>query len=344
MSLVKIDQKRKRVEIKEFEIENEIVFNFFDRVSSEERDETLFRALYIGTLALMEDRLSSFFAKTSSELGVQLESLKMIFEMKKELFFKSAIKGVLAEDDLLNFLNSFFSSHLLKDTASLTGNAAGIIPKNKTGDIVCHVNGDQSLKIVIECKFDKSIKLGDIASKDIFIKKSDTAWSQLLEAQANRDGKIALIVFDASLVDSSILNKIENVRFIPSVGLVAIIDSQKGDYRNLAIAYMLARDIAINAKSLELDKDILSIIINRIIKDINETLTIKSLVESNIDTNKKILSQLDKSLLLMEFNQRYLAKFLKDGKLNKLDLLEFYSGEDIKDRFKVVEKEINQIY
>lgn len=231
----------------------------------------------------------------------------------------------------------------IKDKAFLTGNTAGSLPKNKTGDIICEINGNPDLKIAIECKFDKSVRFGDIETKDIFTRKSDTAWSQLIEAQANREAKVSLIVFDISLVENSILKNFENVGYIPEIGFVAIINSQKGDYSNLAIAYMLARDIALNAKSIELEKDLLAILVNRIIKDINEILTIKSLVLNNIDNNKAILKQLEKSILLMEFNQEYLKKFLKDGTLTKKDLLDYYSGEDVKDKYKLIEKEINGI-
>lgn len=298
------------------------------------------RAIYIGVLALIEDRFSSFLSKTSNELGTELESLKMIFEMKKELFYKSSIKGVLAEDEIAGFLNQYFADKRLKDRAYLIGNTAGNLPKNKTGDIICEVNGTPDLKIAIECKFDKSVRLGDIESKDIFNRKSDTAWSQLIEAQANRDSKVSLIVFDISLVENSIIKNYENVGYIPGVGFIAIINSQKGDYTNLAIAYMLARDIILNAREFELDKDILVMMVNRIIKDINEVLTIKSLVQNNIDNNKAILKQLEKSMLLMEFNQEYLKRFLNQGTLTKKDLLDFYSGEDVKDKYRLIEKEI----
>lgn len=125
--------------------------------------------------------------------------------------------------------------------------------------------------------------------------------------------------------------------------MVAIINSQKGDYSNLAIAYMLARDIALNAKQVELDKDLLVILVNRIIKDINEITTIKNLVHNNIENNKAILKQLGKSMLIMEFNQQYLKKFLKDGTLTKEDLLNYYQGEDVKDRYRLVEKDINNL-
>jgi hypothetical protein len=341
--MISLNQQLKRVEISNFEIENQIVFNYFDNLPATERDDKLLRAVYIGILALMEDRISAFLAKTNNELGTELESLKMIFEMKKELFYKSTIKGILAEDEIAEFLNNYFQERRIKDKAFLTGNTAGSLPKNKTGDIICEINGNPDLKIAIECKFDKSIRFGDIETKDIFTRKSDTAWSQLIEAQANRDAKVSLIVFDISLVENSILKNFENVGYIPEIGFVAIINSQKGDYSNLAIAYMLARDIVLNAKPIELEKDLLAILLNRIIKDINEVLTIKSLVLNNIDNNKAILKQLEKSILLMEFNQEYLKKFLNDGTLTKKDLLDFYYGEDVKDKYKVIEKEINGI-
>jgi hypothetical protein len=343
MSTIKLNQQLKRVEISNFEIENQIVFNYFDNLPVTERDEKLLRAVYIGILALMEDRISSFLAKTNNELGTELESLKMIFEMKKELFYKSTIKGILAEDEIAEFLNSYFQERRIKDKAFLTGNTAGSLPKNKTGDIICEINGNPDLKIAIECKFDKSVRFGDIETKDVFTRKSDTAWSQLIEAQANRNAKVSLIVFDISLVENSILKNFDNVGYIPEIGFVAIINSQKGDYSNLAIAYMLARDIALNAKPVELEKDLLAMLVNRMIKDINEIVNIKSLVLNNIENNKSILKQLEKSILLMEFNQEYLRKFLKDGTLTKKDLLDYYSGEDVKDKYKLIEKEINTI-
>jgi hypothetical protein len=341
--MLKINQQLKRLEIKEFEIENQIVFNYFDNLPATERDEKLLRAIYIGVLALMEDRMSAFLSKTSNELGTELESLKMIFDMKKELFYKSSIKGILAEDEIADFLNQYFAEKRLKDRAILTGNTAGTIPRNKTGDIICEVDGNPNLKIAIECKFDKSVRLGDIETKDLFTRKTDTAWSQLLEAQANRDAKVSMIVFDISLVDNSVLREFENVGYIPGVGMVAIINSQKGDYSNLAIAYMLARDIVLNVKQVELDKDLLVILVNRLIKDINEITTIKNLVYNNIENNKAILKQLEKSILLMEFNQQYLKKFLEDGTLTKEDLLNYYQGEDVKDKYRVIENEINNL-
>lgn len=343
MPTIKLNQQLHRVEINKFEVENEVVFNYFDKLPAEERDEKLFRALYIGVLALMEDRISAFLSKTTNELGTELESLKMIFEMKKELFYKSTLKGALAEEEIAEYLNNYFSEKKLKDQAWLSGNTAGLLPKNKTGDIICEVDGKDDLKIAIECKFDKSMKLGDIATRDVFTRKTDTAWSQLIEADANRNSKVSIIVFDISLIDNSILKVVETVGFIPAVGFIAVIDSQKGDFSNLAIAYMLARDIALHARITEIDTDVLSLLVNRIIKDLGEIQKIKTLVETNITNNREILRQLEKSMLLMEFNSKYLSKFLIDGTLTRKDLLDFYMGDDVREKYKLIEKEIGEM-
>ncbi|MBM9604117.1 hypothetical protein [Desulfopila inferna] len=339
-SKIRLNQKLKRVELKSFEIENQIVFEFFNKLQVDQRDDQLLKALYIGVLALIEDRLSAFLAKTSNELGTELESLKMIFDMKQELFYKTAIKGVLGEEECAEYLTNLVEEKKLNDTITLTGNLAGVLPKNKTGDIVCQLNNDPGVSIVVECKFDKSLKLGDISQKDVFTKKIDTAWSQMLESQVNRGSKASIIVFDVSLVDNSIINRFGGVGYIEEIGFVSIIDSQKGDYRNLSIAYLLARDLVLNSKAIEYNPQLLRILINRILKDIKDSFLIRSLVERNISTNKEILKQLEKSFLSMEFNYKYLTKFLSDGILTNEDLLDFYMSEDIKEKYKILEKEI----
>ncbi|MCK0070853.1 hypothetical protein [Kordiimonas laminariae] len=343
MNIVSLSQKKKRVEISDFELDHPIVFEYFNNLPAAERDDKLLKAIYIGVLALIEDRISAFFARTSNELGTELESLKILFDLKQEVFFKSAVKGIEAEEEISQYLKAYCKDNKLSDEIVLTGNSEGIIPKNKTGDIVSYLDGNEQTKIIIECKFDKSIRLGDIKSKDVFTNKADTAWSQLIEAQANREGQVSIIVLDASGVDNSISSYIENVRYIPSIGFVAIVDSQKGDYTNLAIAYMLSRDIAIKAQPVELDKDLLTVIVNRIIKDIDDLCSVKKLVMNNIQNNQKILAQLEKSLLLAEFNQKFLQQFLSTGTLTKKELLDFYFGDEIKDKYKSIEKEIKNL-
>ena len=64
-------------------------------------------------------------------------------------------------------------------------------------------------------------------------------------------------------------------------------------------------------------------------------------MERNIDTNREILKQIEKSMMLMDFNQKYLTQFLQKGTLTKKDLLDFYMGDAVKDEFKMIEKDID---
>ena len=239
---MRIDHKLQRVQVDSFEISDELVFRYFDSLPEAERYAALLRAIRIGVLATMEDRFSAFLSKTTDDLGVQLENLKLLFDMRQEVFHKTAIKGIAAENDILAFLEEYIEQRGLKDVVSLSGSSKGLLKNNKTGDILVYVDGENAgRKIAIECKFDKSIKLGDVDSPDIGSNKYDTAWSQLLEAAVNRDANASIIVFDKTLADASIQKSVDGVCYIEGIGFVCIIDYEASDYHNLAIAYNLSR-------------------------------------------------------------------------------------------------------
>ena len=344
MSVVSLDQKLKCIKLRDtLCIENEIVFNYFNKIPSGQRDETLFRALYIGVLALMEDRFSAFLANTSNELGTQLEKLKIIFDMKKELFYKTAQeKGAIAESKIEIFLKQYLEQRNIKDEVISTGNKIGTIKRNKTGDIVCKLEGSDK-KIVIECKFNKSTALGGIDTKDVLKKKQDTAWDQLLEASVNRDAQAAIIVFDRELASPTILNFTDSVGFIPGVGFVVIVESQKNDYSNLFIAYSLARDIAVHSKNVDYKDEMLVLLVRRILSDIRQLFDIKQLVENNIKNNKSILEKMEQSMLKISFTNDYLKKFLEDGTMTKEDLYAFFEGDEVREKYKTIEQEIKAL-
>ena len=340
---MKLNHKLSRVEIESFEVEDALVFKYFNGLPESERDSALVRAIRIGVLALMEDRISSFFAKTTNELGVELENLKMMFDVKQEIFHKTAVKGTAAEDDIIEFLQGYVEKRGLKDTLKGTGKIKGLLPRNKTGDIVANVNGDIDHKIVIECKFDKSYRLGDVTTPDIASNRSDTAWSQLLEASVNRDANTSIIVFDKSLVDASILNSVDGVAYINDIGFVCIIDYQAGNFQNIAIAYMLARGLSQRSDGKNVDAEFVNFFLQRLLKDIKDIQGVASMVKSNITNNQKILKTIEKSLLSIEFDQQYLTKYLQDGTMTKEDFLDFYMREEIRDKFKLISKEIEQL-
>lgn len=75
--MMNLNQQLKQITIDGFVLSDDLVFGYFDSLKKEDRNEMLSRAIRIGVLALAEDRFSSFLEKTESELGVQLESLKI---------------------------------------------------------------------------------------------------------------------------------------------------------------------------------------------------------------------------------------------------------------------------
>lgn len=283
---MRLNHKLSRVEIDSFEISDELVFRYFDSLPESEREVALSRAIRIGVLAQIEDRFSSFLAKTTDDLCVQLENLKLLFDMKQEVFHKTAIKGVAAENEILEFLDAYIDQRGLNDLVSLSGTTKGTLKNNKTGDIIAYVGGESAgLKIAIECKFDKSIKLGDVDSSDIGSNKYDTAWSQLLEASVNRDANASIIVFDKTLADASIQRMVDGVAYIEDIGFVCVIDYESSDYQNLAIAYTLARGLALRRDGKNVEVGFVNMLIQRILKDIKDVQSIRGLVQSNIRNN-----------------------------------------------------------
>lgn len=338
---MRIDHKLQRVQVDSFEISDELVYRYFDSLPEAEREAALLRAIRIGVLATMEDRFSAFLSKTTDDLGVQLENLKLLFDMKQEVFHKTAIKGVAAENDIFDFLEEYIERNHLGDVVSLTGTSKGLLKNNKTGDIMAFVGGESSgRKVAIECKFDKSIKLGDIDSPDIASNKYDTAWSQLLEATVNRDANASIIVFDKTLADASIQRAVDGVTYVDGIGFICIIDYEASDYQNLAVAYNLARGLALRKDGKNVEVEFVNMLIQRLLKDIRDVQSIETLVKTNIKNNQQILKNIEKSLLSIEFDQKYLAKYLEDGYLNKADLLEFYQREEIRAKYKLIAKEI----
>ena len=339
---MRIDHKLQRIQVDSFEISDELVYRFFNSLPDNERETALLRAIRIGVLATMEDRFSAFLSKTTDDLGVQLENLKLLFDMKQEIFHKTAIKGVAAENDILEFLETYIDHFHLGDVVSLSGTSKGLLKNNKTGDILAYVGGENSgKKVAIECKFDKSIKLGDVDSLDIASNKYDTAWSQLLETTVNRGANTSIIVFDKTLADASIQRVVDGVTYIDNIGFICIIDYEASDYHNLAIAYNFARRLALRKDGKNIEVDFVNMLIQR--KYNSQHRRYDQRILHNIKNNLQILKNIEKSLLSIEFNQQYLMKYLEDGYLSKVDLLDFYQREEIRAKYKLISKEIESL-
>ena len=67
------------------------------------------------------------------------------------------------------------------------------------------------------------------------------------------------------------------------------------------------------------------------------------MIESNIQANKDILAELDKGFLSLEFSKIYFDKFLQTGQLSKQDLLDFYSEDEVRLKFKLLKDELDSL-
>lgn len=339
---VRIDQKRRQVVIRDFKTDHPIIFNYFSNQPDSERDALLSRALAIGVLALLEDRLSAFLAKTSSLLGTELESLKYIYDLNQQIFLRTTGKGRDAESELLAVLTEYCRGRDFGDALELVGDQFGALKKNKSGDLVAVVRGGQGRRIVIESKFDKAKRLGLISEKDVFA-KSDTALGQLLESAVNREAVVAIIVFDRSLVDPKLLDEVGSIRYLPLCGFVCIIDTAKGDYSNLFLCYEIARSLALVDRAVESESlATLNLLVGRFLHDFSLFEQIKRQVKASIKGQLDLLKLVEQALLSIEFSKEAFAKFAESGRLTREELHELYQAEDVRERYQAIARALEQ--
>lgn len=354
---IRLSQSDKTVTVAKLISHDSLLFELMDKTPSGERAEMLNSVLHIGALAMLEDRISHLIAATERELFPKLEGFKRMFERKKLEFEKTTQKGDKAEVDIVETLNEYIADNGWSDLAQASGTIKGALPRNKTGDVLCVVemnpeSSEGQTQLAIEVKFDKAVALGDPAVQDVFkgtdsdsggLKKSnfDTAWSQLLETRANRECPFSLMVFDKSIAHASILKKVNDVAFLPGVpGFLVVVDSQAGDYRNLFVAYHVARDLALYSPEHPegIDAGLLELIVGRIIQYLGSAQKVCDLVDKNtaatIKMTKEVHKEMDRLVHLANFTQDYLKKFLTDKTLTAKDLTEFYYAADAKAAWK----------
>jgi hypothetical protein len=225
----------------------------------------------------------------------------------------------------------------------MTGSSTGAIKRNKTGDIVITVNGDTSKKIAVEIKFDQSLALGEIEGTDSLGRPRDTAISQMIESMANRDAKMAIIVFDQSRSSEGLKNSVNGISWIAGVGFVVIIDDVRMDYSNLFIAIDLARSMLMSTLRI-VDQDIFESLLGRLTNDLASILETEKLLKDNHNNLKKISTSIRKHALLVGFTQRILRDFISTGHVSNEQLLKLYHGDGLKEEFAAITKDVEAIF
>ena len=339
LNQISLDQALKRIRITDLEIEHEPAFQHFDRIPKEAYVTEFLKAFQVGILALEQERISSFLARTQDQLGVELETLKGRLDAETRYYSQTAVKGRDAEDGILAHLKRFARTAEFSDEFEPTGDSAGAIPGNKTGDIICHIAGDQTRRIAIEVKFDKQVALGELEDRNWFTSgKKDTALSQLLEAKLNREAHETIIVFDKSAVAPAILKAVQDLEFHPNFGFIVIIDSLRGDYANLEIAYRIARRFALSDQVAQMNQALLRSLLQKLIDESRKLVEIEKLARDAIKKVQEIVTVSHRGREALDFCNSYLERFLETGRMSTEDLLEFYSGHSLKEKDKGIGK------
>lgn len=344
MATVHLDQEAKAVVVSDFKLGNELVFNYFDHLPASDREAALTRALHIGVVALMEDRIAAFLSRTENELGTHLESLKWLYARNVEAKQKTTQSGVDAEKRIHQHIEEFVKQCGWEDIVEMTGNRPGAMKRNKTGDIQITVEGDESKRIVVEVKFDASISLGEFGQGDSLSKSRDTASSQLVEAAANRRAKVAVIVFDSNRIADGLRGQVPaGIRWMPAIGLVVIVDDARQDYRNLSIAIEMARSMATSSIELR-DQDVLIALLERLSEDLEAITETQKLLQQNHDNLKRMAITVRKHALLVNFTKGVVREFIQSGSISREALLAFYRGDEIRQSFATLNEEVTALF
>ena len=344
MAIIKLDQQTKNVNIAECSIEHTLIFKYFDDLPEKQRDDEFKRALQIGVIALMEDRFAAFLSRTEGELGTQLESLKLIYERNVKAKEKTTESGTSAEPEIYKEIQNYLErAGFVDDDVVMTGASVGAIPRNKTGDIVLKVNGDNTKKIAVEVKFDQSLALGEFDGTDSLGRPRDTAISQMIESMANREAQLAVIVFDQSRSSDGLKNMVNGIAWIPSVGFVVIIDDVRQDYSNLFIALDLARSMLMTTLQV-VDQNIFESLLGRMSKDLSSILETEKLLKENHANLKKIATSIRKHAMLVGFTQKILKDFIANGNVSNQELLKLYHGDGLREEFAAIAKDVEAIF
>lgn len=329
------------LEISNMRIENPLISEYLDSLPSAEREVAIVRALGIGVMAELKGEIGYFLTETEGTLGKHLSSLKAIYDLRT-LRFQTSGKGTDAEEQVIAALDDFkIRSGFTNDEVRDLSRQSGVIPKNKTGDVLIEVDGDPEKAIAIEVKLDKGVKLGEIMNRDP-LAKSDTAISQLLETGANRGTTVNIIVFDEDSVDSSVAKYcVDGVRFIANIGFITIVSTRRNDFRALSLVYLLARDLVkSNSANQQVDPNVLNQIVGRLISLLNDYSSIRKEADSISKSAKKIILESEKALKLAEHTREFLSDYIDSGVLTSQSLLDFYEARGIADEMREFEKNI----
>jgi hypothetical protein len=275
-------------------------------------------------------------------VGAKFEYLKLLYA-ERQRSMATAEKGALAEKDVEVAFRELVASRSWADVVEATGEAAGALEGNKTGDVVIHIGGQGGPRIAVEVKFDKSTALGNAGLAKHENNHEGTAWSQLVEAGANREASLSLIVFDRGSASPSVKSAVQDVAWLPGAGLAVMVDAEQGDFSNLEVAYGFARGLLLAATRPDINAELLAVVVSRAMTEVQRCLGVRKHVASIMKSAQQMMVDLEQSNIALEGINEMLATVSADNPLGQGDLLTLHQGEDVREVIRKTKTEMKEL-
>lgn len=336
-----IEVKENKIIIKSLEIDNEVAAEFLQSHPKRDHETIVSRALGIGILAEIKGEIANFLHETESDLGNRLGILQTLYDLRNIRFNETSQKGVLAETVVIEALRDISKNLGFEDDIADASTVAGKIPRNKTGDVLIRLNGDEDKVVGVEVKLDKGVSYGDLLKRDP-LAKTDTAISQLAETAANRGSNVNIIVFDVSNADNSVMQRcINGITYEPGLGFIVLIDTLKADFKSLGVAYSLSREITLSKTHQDdLDQNLLKLMLMQMVKLFTDYSSVKSEADSIKKSAGRIIEISERTRLLAEHSAAILSKYLDTGKLTKIEVLEYLQANEPREELNRFKKDL----
>jgi hypothetical protein len=248
-------------------IEDEFLHGFLKEQGQARYEEGFQRALRIGARALLDGRIGVVLSRVEAELDSELQSLQHLLRIAD--LNQRAAKGQVAEDVTSAVLSDLIDRRGWGDALRATGGTVGAIPRSKVGDLVVRV--EDRVDIVIEVKMQKGYDLGAPSVLDVRTRNAkaakETVYGQLLAARENRRAAFGIFVVDVAEMSASV-GALEPIHLLPEVpGLLVKVDPSEGRWENLAVAYQLARQLALTPQ-WETQLESVRFLLGRMLRDL----------------------------------------------------------------------------
>ncbi|MBC8363866.1 MAG: hypothetical protein H8E59_02560 [Actinobacteria bacterium] len=336
---IRIDGGKKTITFPETVVTDPLVIALFDGAADAVRPDMYDRVIRFGSYAYLEDRIGAFLGRTADQVNAEFEYLKLLFDRHQRSMLTPE-KGAIAESAVASALEAVVGSRGWDDVITETGGIGGALDDgaNKTGDVVARIGGPEGPCLAIEVKFDKKVTLGEVDDAKHQNNRADTAWSQIVEAAANREAGLAMIVVDHGSASSSVLAAVEDVAWLEGAGLVVMVDAERGDFRNLVVAYTFARSLLLAAARPDLQPELLAVVVSRALTEVKRCLGVRGHVDKIVKASQELLKDLGQSEAALESILELLGSIDADNPLGAAELFTLHRGEDVRDAIARAEK------